>query len=143
MYLCHYFICYKNPLKSEIAIIYHYLRINTFLINFSPTQSVKVTKIPHEMVHESQILLSLIQAPVIETKDGLKPAWNWGQCSQGSNCPLNAANDKIISKLLIKLQEHDFQQSRNDYRQILKSLQGKEKIIYLEIFQFYLFSQCI
>ena len=127
MYLCHYFICYKNPLKSEIAIIYHYLRINTFLINFSPTQSVKVTKIPHEMVHESQVFLSLIQAPIIETKDGLKPAWNWGQCAQKSNCPLNTDNDRIISKLLIKLQEHDFQQSSNDFRLILKSFQSKKK----------------
>ena len=77
----------------------------------------------------------------IETKDELKPAWNWGQCAQKSNCPLNAANDKIISKLLIKLQEHDFQKSRNDYRQILKSLQGKKKIIQ-KYFRFYLFSQC-
>ena len=78
------------------------------------------------MVHESQVFLSLIQAPVIETKDGLKPAWNWGQCAQKSNCPLNTANDKIISKLLIRLQEHDFQQSSNDYGRILKSLQSKE-----------------
>ena len=79
------------------------------------------------MVHESQVFLSLIQAPVIETKDGLKPAWNWGQCALKSNCPLNTDNDKIISKLLIRLQEHDFQQSSNDFRLILKSFQSKKK----------------
>ena len=76
-----------------------------FYLDYRQNQPIKLTKILHEQVHESQVLQSLLRPPMIETSEDSFPAWNWGQCVEHSNCSLANCNDEIIQNLSMKFQE--------------------------------------